>query len=184
MVMSASLPVVVRLLPVMLVLTWARLAVVGLELLVLPSRLVAFTAPTSAAPPVGARLTAAPPLPTLTLAPWSALLVMLMAPLLLSCTSLTLVVTSPRRVLPAPAPPPPIENPTLPAKPAVTDTATAVACKAGAAPCWREAPRVRLPTLEPAARLLRLVARLLLRVLSARATPMATLILPVLSPPA
>ena len=185
--MSAPLPVVVtRLLPVMLVLTWAMLAVVGLELLVLPSRLVAFTTPTSAATPaaVAGRLTAAPPLPTLALAPWSVLLVMLIAPLLLSCTLLTLVVTSPWRRLPAPAPPPPIDPPTSPPKPAATDTATAVACKAGAAPCWREAPRVRLPTLEPAARLLRLVARLLLRVLSARATPMATLILPVLSPPA
>ena len=186
MVMSASLPVVVaRLLPVMVVLTWARLAVVGLDLLVLPSRLVALTAPTSTAPPVPARLTEAPPLPTLALAPWSALLVMLMAPLLLSCTLLTLVVTSPWRRLPAPAPPPATDTDTPPSPvltPAATETATALACKAGAAPCWREAPRVRLPTLEPAARLLRLVARLLLRVLSARATPMVTLTLSELSP--
>ena len=183
--MSAPLPVVVtRLLPLMLVLTWARLAVVGLELLVLPSRLLAFTAPTSKAPPEAARLTAAASRPTLALAHCSALLVMLIAPLLLSCTLFTLVVTSPRRRLPAPAPPPPTDTPASPPAPAATDTATAVACKAGAAPCWREAPRVRLPTLEPAARLLRLVARLLLRALSALATPMATLILPVLSPPA
>ena len=171
--MSAPLPVVTRLLPLMLVLTWARLAVVGLPLLlVLPSRLVAFTAPTSKAPPEAARLTAAAPLPTLALAPWLALLVMLIAPLLLSCTLLTLVVTSPWRLLPARAPPPATAIASSSLLSAATDTATAVACRAGVAPCWRVAPRVRVPTLEPVARLLRLVARLLLRVLSARPTPM------------
>ena len=140
----------------------------------MPRRFCTLTAPTAIAPPTPVMEPAPTPAPTPASTLWLLLLPRATAPATVRLAALMVVVASPSRMLMASAPPPAREPPPAPPLRATATAADLAEMEvARSAALAFVAVTERAATLEPAAMFSTLVARMLLRVLRARDTPMA-----------
>ena len=143
--------------------------------LAIPSRFCTFTAPTAIAPPTPVAEPAPTPAPTPASAVWLFVVPRARVSATVRLAAVIVVVASPSRVLIASAPPParePAPLPPLRATATAADLAEIEALRFAALALL--AVTVRAAALEPAAMFWKLEAVLLLSVLRARETPMAT----------